>query len=132
MMRWLCVIAIALGGCVSPPATPEACREDISLGYGSRVLLQLAHETSELEWRARHFNEHQDPLGGFTIQIFLRERTIAQCIAHHWPSRVVRCFRDATTFEDCTDDLPHADCVALEGALDIHDRIHPRLCGEPY
>lgn len=127
------VTVVALGACVAPPAKPGACRADISLAYAGRSLLQLADDTRGFEWRARNarYEEYQDPLGGFSTQMFLRERTIAQCIARQWPATVARCYREGGSFEDCAGELPHDDCLALERALDIYDHAHPRLCGEP-
>jgi hypothetical protein len=127
------LVAVVLVGCVAPPAKPEGCRDDISLAYAGRALLQLAHDTLRFDPRARdaRYAEREAPLAAFSTQMYLRDRTIAQCIGHQWPANVVGCYRDVETFEDCARELPHDDCLALEGAVDIYDDIHPRLCGEP-
>lgn len=129
MRPWFAALLV-LAGCVGPPATPEMCRENISIAYGQEALLQLAHETREFEWRVRRAPYERVQLFDVVTALYLRDRTIEQCVAHHWPSPVARCYRDAQPFEDCARRLPHHDCVALEHAVDIHERVHPRLCAE--
>ena len=135
------LVAILIAGCVSPPAKPEACREDISLAYARESLAFVTKQTTEFGDFAR--NSTRDGADEdwprwmryrVALDAHLRARTITRCVDDHWPSNVARCFGDAGTYDEmasCARALPHDQCLALEEATRYTDHDPGGRCGEP-
>lgn len=137
MMRWLLVIVIIAGACVSPPARPDACREDISIAYAREYVLWLADETGvdfDPRGRTQPPDSHQDwsalLLGSAARANDERDRAIERYITDRWPSRVVRCYLENDSTERCYTQLPQDKCLAVEHALHPSPPDGGGRCGE--
>ena len=135
-MRWISAIALALGACVSPPAQPEACREDISIAYARESVLWLAGETAvdfDPRGRTQPPDSHQDwndlLLGQVGRANEQRDRAIRRCIDDRWPATVVRCYLEDDSTDRCYRRLARDKCLAVEHALEPPPDIGGR-CGE--
>ena len=134
-----CLALAAVAGCVSPPASSEACRADISVASANTTLLWLAQQTHD--FRVRVLSHTFDPReswgtvlrGPVAMGLDKRDSAIERCISDHWPRAFLRCYVESDDPWPCARrDLPQEQCLALQHALfGMIDHDGGGRCGEP-